>query len=170
MAASQEQQLHFAKDYRHFVYEGLSFASRRGHELSDEFMRLEVQIAAILFAFSGIFIGFFSGAPSLWMRSVFASALFFLIASMVAGLFHIKRKERSWDNVVKDRELRFNNWQETIGRNGSFEEARAYEMGISKGIAEVTSPPLWSWILQSVFLGIAAALLLGVTVVLLFSS
>ena len=146
MAVTQDQQLHFAKDYRHFVYEGLSFASQRGHELSHEFMRLEVQIAAVLFAFSGLFLGFFASLPSLWIRSALAATLFFLIASMVSGLFHIKRKERSWDDVVKDRELKFNKWQETIGRGGSFEEARAYEAGISKGITEVTSPPLWSWV------------------------
>lgn len=170
MAPNNDQQAYLAKDYRHFIYEGLAFASQRGHELSHEFMRLEVQIAAMLFAFSGLFLGFLANVPSLWMRSAFVVALFFLIASIVAGLSHIKRKEKSWDNVVKDRELRFDKWQETVGRDGSFEEARAYDMGVSKGIKEVTSPPHWSWIFQSIFLGIAAAILFAIALVFLFSS
>ncbi len=167
--ASQEQQLQFAKDYRHFVYESLSFATRRGDDLSYDFMRLEIQVAAVLFAFSGLFIGLFAGAPGLVIRSAFAIALFCLVASMVAGLFHIKRKEKSWSVAVKDRELRFNKWQEAIGRNGNFDEARAYDEGISRGITEVTSPPLWSWILQSAFLGVATLILFVLVVVFLFS-
>ena len=152
------------------MYEGLSFAARRGQELSHEFTRLEIQIAATLFAFSGLFLGFLAGVPNLWMRSLYAVALFLLISSMTLGLFHIKRKEKSWDDAVKERELKFNNWQETIGRNGTVEEARAFEIGVSRGIAEVTSPPLWSWLLQSAFLGAAVILLFVVALIFLFTS
>lgn len=167
--ASQEQPLHTAKDYRHFVYEGLSFATRRGQELSHEFMRLEVQVAAMLFAFSGLLLGYLASVPSIWMRGAYALALFLLIASIAAGLFHIKRQEQAWDEVIKDRKLRFNHWQDTVNRNGNLEEARAYDMGISKGITEVTSAPLWSWVLQSVFLGTAILLLFGIAIAFLFS-
>lgn len=166
--ASQEAQLHLAKDYRHFVYEGLSFASERGNELAHEFMRLEVQVAAVLFAFSGVFIGVFAGDPNVWVRLTFAAVLLFLVASMVAGLFHIKIKEQSWNHTAKERDLEFRRWQDTIGRNGSFDEARAYEAGISRAFAEMTSPPIWSWILQSAFLGIATILLFVLVAVFLF--
>jgi len=170
MAIPQDQKGYLAKDYRHFVYEGLTFAFQRGHELSNEFMRLEVQIAAVLFAFSAIFLGYIAAVPNLWMRSAFAAALLCLVASMTLGLFHIKRRERSWDTVAKDRQLKFNKWLETVAEEGSFDEARAYDMGVSAGIKAVASPPLWSWILQSTFLGIAAAILLGLALMLLFSA
>ena len=166
--ASQEPQLHVAKDYRHFIYEGLSFASERGHELAHEFMRLEVQAAAVLFAFSGLFIGVFTGDPNLWVRLAFAAVLFFLAASIIAGLFHIKMREQSWNLTAKERDLEFRKWQDTIGRNGSFEEARAYEAGITRAFAELTSPPIWSWVLQSAFLGIATIFLFVLVAVFLF--
>ena len=170
MAITQDQKAHLAKDHRHFVYEGLTFAFQRGHELSNEFMRLEIQIAAVLVAFSAIFLGYVAAVSNLWMRSSFAAALFFLVASMALGLFHIKRRECSWDTVAKDRQLKFNKWLEAVAEEGGFDEARAYNMGISAGIKTVASPPLWSWILQSIFLGMAAVILFGLALVFLFSA
>lgn len=167
--ASQEQQQQFAKDHRHFVYEGLTFATRRGQELSHEYMRLQLQVAAMLFAFSALLLGYLASVPSFWMRGSYGLALFLLIASMVAGLLHIKREERAWNEVVKDRKLRFNLWQETISQNGNFDEARAFDMGISKGISEVTSAPVWGWVLQSGFLGTAILILFGLAMAFLFS-
>ena len=161
--------MHLAKDYRHFVYEGLAFASRRGHELSHEFMRLEIQIAAMLFAFSGLFLGYFASVESFWMRTAFAGALFLLIASMITGLFHIKRNEQSWDIVIKDRGLKFNRWQKTIDRGEGFEEARAFHVGVSRGIDEVTSAPFWSWVIQSALLATASTILFSLALAFLFS-
>src|SRR3990167_949085 len=170
MAIPQDQRTHLAKDHRHFVYEGLTFAFQRSHELSNEFMRLEVQIAAVLFAFSAIFLGYVAAVPSLWMRSAFAAALLFLVTSMTLGLFHIKRRERSWDTVAKDRQLKFNKWLEAVSEESGFDETPPYNMGISAGIKTVASPPLWSWILQSIFLGMAAVILFGLALVFLFSA
>lgn len=170
MAIPQDQKAHLAKDYRHFVYESLVFAYQRGHELSNEFMRLEIQIAAVLFAFAAFFLGYIASVPSLWMRSAFAFALLSLIASMVIGLFHIKRREHSWDNAAKERQLRFRKWQRAVDDEESFEEARAFDSGVSDGVRAVTAPPLWSWILQSAFLGVATTILLTLALVFLFSA
>src|SRR3989338_6568115 len=121
MAITQDQKAHLAKDHRHFVYEGLTFAYQRGHELSNEFMRLEIQIAAVLFAFAAFFLGYVASVPDLWMRGAFARA----------------------------RQLRLRKWQRAVDEAESFEEARAFDAGVSDGVRAVTSLPLWGWMLQS---------------------
>ncbi|OGG80462.1 hypothetical protein A3A39_04150 [Candidatus Kaiserbacteria bacterium RIFCSPLOWO2_01_FULL_54_13] len=169
MATNGDQSANLIKEYRHFVHEGLMFASRRRYELSHEFMRLELQISAMLFAFAGLLLGFIASLPNLYIRSGLAAVLFCLAASMACGLYHIKRNEQAWNDEVKDRQLKFNKWQQTIDRGGTFEEARAFHAGVSRGISEVISAPLWSWILQSAFLGLAVALLFGLALTFLFS-
>lgn len=47
-----------AKNFRDMSFEGSETASRRGGELSDEFTRLEVQIATILIGFASLFLSF----------------------------------------------------------------------------------------------------------------
>lgn len=169
MALTSDVHRQQAVGYRDSAYEGVAFASRRSSALSDEFTRLQIQIAAMLFAFSGLFLGFFGNAPALSMRIAFAAALFSLVASLVAGLIHLKRKEYFWDNAVKDRGLRFTKWQETIDREGNVEEAYAFLTGLSHAMTGVKSFPFWTWIAQTTFLGLAVAILFVLAILFLFS-
>ena len=164
-----------AKDYRNLSQENVNFACRRGCELADEFSRLEVQIATILFAFAGLFVGFFSdksleGLSSnlFTLRLAFAFALFFLIASLASGLLHIKRKEKFWDQAMEERIARVRNWNQIIRNDGDFDEGYAFHMGISRGAEGMTSSPLWTWILQTICLGFAVLLLFVLAMVFLF--
>lgn len=169
MALTSDVQRQQAVGYRDSAYEGVAFASKRSSTLSDEFTRIQIQIAAMLFAFSGLFLGFFGNEPILSMRTAFAVALFSLIASMVAGLLHLKRKELFWDNAVKDRGLRFTKWQETIDREGNVEEAYAFLTGLSHAMTGVKAFPFWTWVTQTAFLGIAVTILFILAIAFLFS-
>ena len=164
-------QLALAKEYRDITNENIHFACRRGCELADEFSRLEVQIATILFAFAGLFLKTVDGnsLTSLNAKIAFATALFFLIASLVMGLLHIKRKEKFWDTGMVERIARFSSWSDTIRKNGDFDQAYAFHMGISKGQGGMISSPLWTWILQTIFLGIAVALLYALALLFIFN-
>ena len=171
-----DKQLALAKDYKNSTHENLLFASSRGCELSDEFTRLEVQIATILFAFAGLFVGFFHGqstselsdAAILMLRLAFASSLFFLIASLLFGLLHIKRKEKFWGDVLGDRDARYRIWSEIIKSDGDFGEAHAFHVGVSRGHTGLNASPMWTWVLQTIFLGVAVAELFTLAMVFLF--
>ncbi len=171
-----DKQRALAKDYRNSTHENLIFASRRGCELSDEFTRLEVQIATILFAFAGLFVGFFHGqsivglsdGALLILRLGFATSLFFLIASLLFGLLHIKRKEKFWDDILADRDARYRVWCDAIRADGDFEEAHSFHIGVSRGHTGINRSPTWTWVLQTIFLGIAVAELFTLAMVFLF--
>jgi len=169
MALTLDQSRHLANEYRDLSYEGLSFASRRTGELSDDFARLQVQIAGMLFVFSGLFLGYLGNAPILAMRISFAVALFCLIASLVSGLLHLKKKEFYWNATAKGRGIRLNRWQEATDREGSFEEAFAFHTGATEAIATFKASFPLTWIAQTAFLGIAIAILFALAIVFIFS-
>ena len=150
-------------------------AERRGSELADEFTRLEVQIATILFAFSGFFFNFFDGGEKPFssivlflLKFMFASSLFFLISSLAVGLLHLKSKEKFWGDMSKQRITRLQKWLEAVERKTSFEEASAFHegTGLQKGLS--ISSPIWSWVIQTICLGLAIILLFTLFLIFLF--
>jgi len=169
MALNLDQTRSLTKEYRDLSFEGLSFAARRTGELSDEFARLQTQIAGMLFLFSGLFLGYLGNIPFLSMRIAFAFAIFSLIASLFMGLLHMKRKERFWNETAKGRGIRLSKWQETSDSEGSFEETLAFHKGASEAIATIKAGHPWTWILQTTFLGISIVILFVLAVFFLFS-
>ncbi len=162
---SENEIIDLKKSSRNLTHENLLASEKRVGELSDEFTRLEVQISAILFAFMGFFSGFFNAtreenlATVILRKSsvkvivvlVFSS----LILSLVCGLVHIKRKEYFWCGQMRKRNLRFRKWEQTVKNTDiSLEQALAYHEGTANG-SDIEESPNWTWVLQTISLGIA---------------
>ena len=166
-----------AREILRIVTEKLLAAERRSSEVADEFIRLEVQIATILFALAALFLNCFdvpkligiSGSGVFLMKLVFSFSLSSLIASLTFGLLHLKRKEMFWDERLSQRILREDAWLKVIKGGMTFDQAEAYHSGtaLDKGIA--VSVPKWAWGLQSICLGIGVALLFALAIVYLFA-
>ena len=163
-----------AKSRRDVAHQGLEFCIRRVAELADEFTRLEVQIATILFAFGGIFLNYFN-LPSknfspneiFLMKIEFVFIIIFLIGSLSLGLLHLKRKEQFWVESLKQRSARYRKWDSVVAGKNSYEEGMSYQEGTSVE-KNIISTPAWSWILQTICLGFAILLIFILFVVFLF--
>lgn len=160
----------YAKHAKEILFQKQLFAERRGCELADEFTRLEVQIAAILFAFVGLFVDKLANV-ALLIKSIYITAVFFVILSLVLGLLHLKRKETWWDSVMTKRVTRIDGWDKVMREeNTSFEEGLSYDRGVKGGEASVVRSPAWTWILQTISLAIAIALLYAILIAFIFGS
>lgn len=176
VSLTPEQKFEIAKEYRAVAHEGLVHSSKRGSELSDEYTRLEVQIATVLFAFAGVFFGdfvtdslsMFPPAGVVLVKLIFSMGLGFLLASLVSGLLHMKRKEKFWDEMMYNKVAVFKRWNMEGRGEVTFEEARAFQLGVAQGEERVISSPIWTWVLQTIFLGIGIGLLFILGLVLLF--
>lgn len=173
-----ENQRQNIRDRMARLSQGVSWAEQRSITVGDEFIRLEVQIATIIFAFSGLSLdkfnseiqSLFSNPTILFLKIVFALSLIFLLVSLACGLLHLKNRERFCDTVLNQRVLRLNKWREALeAEETSFKEALAYDSGTRLGEGPTVSEPKWTWILQSVCLGIGVIGLLTLTLVILFS-
>ncbi len=150
-------------------------AERRCSELADEFTRLEVQIATLLFAFAGFFFNFFNTISKPFtpivlfgLKLMFASSLFFLILSLVIGLLHLKNKEKFWEGISIQRLIRLQKWTETLEGEIDFDKALAFHKGTISQNGISVSTPIWSWVIQTICLGIAIVLLFTLFLVFLF--
>ena len=133
------------------------FAQARCAELADEYTRLEVQIAAIILAFIGVLVdkmptGYSFGA--LFSKGLFTFVLVMIMASLIVGLLHIKRKEWWWHNHVVSRAARRTVWGKTLTEDGSFQMAKSFQSGTDMGSDNVSASPTWSWVLQTVLLAL----------------
>lgn len=173
---TDEQKMHCAIQYRDMSHGGQTTAERRTAELSDEFARLEVQIATILFAFSSLFITIFhdlgkTTLPTqgvLMMKLAFSFALATLVLSLVFGLIQIKRKEKFWSDILGQRIIRVSKWNDAVKCKCSFDEALAFHEGTALDRGIMTSSPSWAWILQTICLGISIAVLYVLALVYIF--
>ena len=172
---TDDQKNESAKSYRELSSIELQFATRRVSELADEFTRLEVQIATILTAFAGLFLSYFNQKIQglsltiiFGLKFMYASGLFFLIASLSMGLIHIKRKEKWWDDMTNEKGLKRDNWIKATQGKMPFDEAKAFHNGTSLGKQGVVVSPKWTWMLQTICLGLAIILLFVLFLVFLF--
>lgn len=173
-----QQKLEYARMALEISREGTITSSRRGSELSDEFNRLEVQMATIIFTFASLVVRFFEEGTQQFADPIlitianlaYVCSIFFLLISLVLGLLHIKRKEVFWDNVMTSRVARVEKWDEVIRGEAAFEEGRAFQQGTNLGgRAVVLRSPSWTWILQTIFLGLGVFILFVLFVVILIS-
>ena len=163
--------------YKSITHDNLSEVMLRISSLADDFTRLEVQIATILFAFFGLFIGLFdettlnlSIGNIFLMKLAFALVLFFLIASLVIGLIHIKRKEQFWCELYGQRAVRMNKWMQVLKKEASFEEGMSFHEGTMADGGLIASTPGWTWILQTIFLAIAVGIMFILALIVIFAS
>lgn len=175
---SGKEKIESSRDMRETLQRNILFAEDRAAQASDEFTRLEVQIATILFAFLSIFwnsfsksLTSFSDGQILSLKVFFAVILLCLITSLIMGLIHLKRSEKFWDGMILQRIRRYDEWTKAARKQVTFEEADAFHEGavMGKGGHMITAPQ-WTWILQSVFLGFAVLLILILSLVLLFNT
>ena len=174
---TEEEKIICAKDTRAFTHDKAMFAEKRSSEVADEFTRLEVQVAVVLFAFVGLFWGNFSSGlegftlqAAILFKMAFAASLFFLIASLGFGLLHLKRKEKFWNETIEQRHSRFLQWNRVAKQECTFEYADGFHQGASHGNNSfMSSTPAWTWILQTICLCISIALIFIISLVLLFS-
>ena len=172
----EKEKIECAKDCRDITHEKILFAERRSSELADEFTKLEVQIATILFAFMGLFLDSFvkglTGYSSLgvtMMKITFSFIFFFLIMSLAFGLIHIKRKEKFWDGFIIQRVSRFLKWEEAVKKEITFEQAEAFHKGTAQGnLGAISYSPIWTWLIQTICLGISISLLFVLFLVFIF--
>lgn len=174
MPMTLEEEYSATENYRDVNQEKIFVAERRGCELADEFTRLEVQIAVILFGVVSLFSSSNTfqdklADGNLLLKISYASIFFLLIASLALGLIHIKRRELFWDGHMNMRVSRHLKWDEAIKRNLTFNQAMAFHEGTANGqLGIISRSPRWTWILQTIFLGLAVVILLILLLVFLF--
>ena len=171
----EKEQLECAKSYRGMLFAEKNIALGRCAELADEFTRLEVQIAAILVAFAGSFLKFFEVGANLLshpvlliVKFIYILSIFLLILSLTMGLIHIKRKEKFWDDDMNAKFITMKKWNDCTKKKVSFDEAISYQTGTSLEKGNIIHSPLWTWVLQTVCLGIALGLFFVLFVVFIF--
>ncbi len=155
-------------------------AEDRCGNLADEFTKLEVEIATILFAFTTLFFSFFQGDKVVQFSSshshlvvfilkfMFITGLLLLILSLAMGLLYLKGKESFWREMFTRRLIRTENWSEVLKGDKTFEEGIAFHEGTALKKGLTIPAPRWPWILQTICLGLAIILLFTLFVVLLF--
>lgn len=158
-----EEKMQEARDSRDIFRDGRQFAEQRSEEVADEFIRLEVQISALIFTVTGFIVSSFVKGGSLdgfWMKLAICVALISLVLSLVMGMLQLKRVEWFWDFFLRQRDLRFREWRKVARKETTFEEAMAFERGTALERGNIILTPRWGWILQTVFLGIGVGILL----------
>lgn len=157
----------YACHMRDMCLDNANMSIKRAAELESEYTRLEVQIAAILFAFSVVFVEKFGelsarhpGVTADTIKIMYAVGIFMLIVSLAMGLLHLKRTAKFWESFIEMRNARYLKWNETIMGSISFEEALAFHQGVSLGKVGLALSPVWTWVLQTVCLGMAVLLFL----------
>jgi len=164
-------------DERSYEEGKVNFAVRRGSELADEFTRLEVQIATIMLAFAGLFFeplttveAFKAGGAAMALRWFYAGIIVFLVGSLLVGLVHIKRKESWWGNIHRQRVAMAKAWRGVL--DGSVPDIKTARANVAAIICsrehEIQYSPKWTWILQTIFLGIAIGFILVLFLIIIF--
>ena len=170
---SEDEKMDSARSLRDIASDQQQFAEQRSEEMSGEFIRLEVQIATILFAFTSIFANSFVGKASLdifWYKLGFALAVFSLILSLIMGLLQLKTVESFWDERLKQRNLRFHEWKKAANRETTFELAVAFEQGTRMDNGNLIFIPKWPWVMQTIFLGGGVGILFILFLAFLFTN
>ncbi len=176
-ALSKNKKLQNARDIQSVTHAKLLWAEQRSCSVADDFIKLEVQIATIIFAFASLFISKFSAEVLVnfspltitVMKLAFSLSILSLILSLAFGLLHLKAHEAFWDRVLHQRIIRYNKWSQVTQDKSSFEEAIAYQTGTSLENGVSISAPSWTWILQTICLGIGVIVLSILTIVFLFN-
>ena len=160
-----EQKIDIARNNRDMFNIRLAAAEKRTGELADEFTKLEVQIAIILFSAMGLFLKWENGKDLISSPNdkvilvlIFAT----LLLSLALGLLHIKLKEKFWERLLTQRDARFMKWKEVVEGEGkivTFGEAAAFEKGSAIGGNPIVTSADWTWILQTICLGIPVILM-----------
>jgi hypothetical protein len=166
--------LQYAKVSLECNHQEKAFCEVRSSVLADEFTKIEVQIAAILFAFVAIFAKFFdsqggyAGYPDyivFIIKATFGVIVFALVASLTFGLIELKRKELFWNELMKQKLARYDAWMSVLRGNMALEEAEALHKGTKHNGGSIRHTPPWPWILQTVALGGAVILTLLLLVI-----
>lgn len=168
---SDKEKMECAKEATLISHESAGSTTDKSNEASMEFIRLEVQVATILFVLTGLFVTAFNQTGSLnlfWIKVVFACGVFSLILSLLMGLLHLKRAEGFWDEITHQKLTRLNGWLKVTRREWTFEEADSFHGGTALNKGLVIRMPIWIWVLQSIFLGIGIIVLFLLFVASLF--
>lgn len=152
---------------RRIMFDNMIFAESRISALGDSFTALEVQIATVLLAFLGLFIDQFnlhvkdlSVGIVTFDKTIYIASVVSLVLSLTVGLIHIKRVEKFWETHHSRRVEKLGTWREILDKQKSEESGRAFMKGINAGEGNVSYSPIWSWIIQTVFMGTGVLLLL----------
>lgn len=168
---ADQHYLQCARDMREIVEMGKSQSETMAHGVSNEFVRLEVQIATLLFAIVGLFLKAFTQRGSLnflGAKIALSVAVSTLIVSLIMGLLHLKREERFLDSLTSQRGRRASKWKDAVEGRVSFDQAKAFHEGSTLGNGPVITSPQWVWILQTIFLGIGVAFLFTLFLMFVF--
>jgi hypothetical protein len=171
------RELKNAREIQSVTHQRSLWAEQRNSAIADEFIRLEVQIATIIFAFTSLFAGNFnqnaidnfSPLTLTLMKVAFTFSVACLLLSLAFGLLHLKTHESFWDSMLRQRLLRYGKWCEVTENDLPYEEAKAYHEGTSMNNGVVVSAPEWTWILQTICLGLSVVTLFILMVVFLFN-
>lgn len=173
---NDQDKIEEAKDIRFIIHEKEQYSEERSNEAALEFSRLEVQVAVVLLGLTGVFWNTYSNDLKYNIDSInlikfcFAFVLFLLVCSLALGLLHLKVTEKFWDHISLTRSMRFNKWHEVILKKTTFEEASAYQDGTRIGNSIMVQVPQWTWVLQSVLLGVAIIIILTMAIVFIVVS
>src|SRR5580698_2540886 len=110
-----EKEREFSMEKWKTSMETCTFAQSRTSELADEFTRLQVQIATILLAFVGLFVGQLPkglGLAAASLKTLYIATIIMVVGSLIVGMLHIKRKEWWWADHVERRAARRKGWEQ----------------------------------------------------------
>ncbi len=174
---SADEKLQEARDMRDSIQANALWAEQRSASIADEYIRLQVQIATIIFAFGSLFLDNFTpdklvkfNADGIFtLKLAFAVSMSSLAISLAFGLFYLKVNEDFWDAMLRQRIIRFKKWDKAARRETTFEEAHAYHEGSGLERGNTVPAPQWPWKLQTIFLALAITILFILATIYLFA-
>lgn len=127
--------IQLAKEYREFENNERHYADDRSNRISDSFRGVELQIAALVFAFNAVFIGnnVFQDSSSLVSR-IFAISLLLLAMSLLFGLLNEYMKINFWKNMSSLYSKSFRKFDQAVNIKISLKEALAFHNGQMGGV------------------------------------
>jgi len=152
------EEIETAKDQRGLWERRFQYSQERKNESSDDFTKLVIHIATILFTLSGVFaISFLENVP-LYLKLVFSLGLLFTFTSLGFGLLHLTKKGDFWDEVTDVNHEGFLRWNEASKGKITNKEALKFCDGMVK--SKKTNSPMWTWQAQIRMLVVGSILLL----------
>lgn len=166
---TDEEKIQLARESREFFWKKREYANDRENKINDALRSLEMQIATIIFALSGIFPqGVLGEKTPIVMLVLLSGGLLALALSIGFGLINEFLKRRFWKDETKIFNKSFEAFNTVLQKESTLEEALAFQKGLVGGDTRRASSPDVPLILQTVLLVVGGLAVLGVRLLLLW--
>lgn len=160
---TDKEKIQLARESREFFWKKREYANDRENKINDALRSLEMQIATIIFALSGIFLqGVLEEKTSTVALVLISGGLSALALSIGFGLINEFLKRRFWKDETEIFHKSFEAFNTVLRKENTFEEALAFQKGLLGGETRRASSPDIPLILQTVLLIVGGLAVLGV--------